>query len=173
MQLRCGSLEASSCLVYNCYISCCRPNFGSFSLCLVLSVCLIVSTWYLLNCSLLYQTWHDSVLSWGDVSCRKIGSLCWMSRSQEKVQNVSECLSGWYFLRVSDRVRSISPELLNYLFIYFFTKLGIVVYYRVMQKNWFTMLNVKVTARVYMINMWLFFTIFSKLLVRLQTNLVW
>ena len=43
-----------------------------------------------------------------------------------KVQNVSECLSRWCFLCVSDHVRSVSPELLNH---FFFTELGMVVYY--------------------------------------------
>ena len=43
-----------------------------------------------------------------------------------KVQNVGECLSRLYFRCVSDRVRSVSPELLNHLF---FTKLGMMVYF--------------------------------------------
>ena len=47
----------------------------------------------------------------------------------------------------------------------------------VVQKNWFTVFNVKVTARAYIIKTWLFFTISSKLLVfsrsRSQQRLVW
>ena len=43
-----------------------------------------------------------------------------------KVQSVSECLFGCYFARVSDRVRSVSPEPLN---LFFYTKLGMVMYY--------------------------------------------
>ena len=40
-----------------------------------LSVCMILSGRYLLNCSTLFnQTWHDGV-PWSSVSCRKIGSL--------------------------------------------------------------------------------------------------
>ena len=68
-----------------------------------------------------------------------------------KVQNVSECLSLGYFLSVSDHVCTVSPEPLNY---FFFTRLDMVVYYHevrqcVLQKNWFTIFNVKVTVRAY------------------------
>ena len=50
------------------------------------SVCVSVSTQYLLNCSTnFYQTWYGGVLSWGDVSCRKIGSLSSMLRSQPQL----------------------------------------------------------------------------------------
>ena len=36
-----------------------------------------------------------------------------------KVQNVSKCLSGWFFLHMSDRVRSVSPEPCNHFFVLF------------------------------------------------------
>ena len=60
---------------------------------LSMSLCLIESAQYLLNCSTVFclfvclfvfnQTWYDCVLSWGIVSCGKIGSLSSMSRSQQ------------------------------------------------------------------------------------------
>ena len=51
-----------------------------------LSVCLTMSTQYLLNHSaIFYQTWYGGVLSQGDVSCEKIGSLSSMSRSQREL----------------------------------------------------------------------------------------
>ena len=40
----------------------------------VLFVCPVVSTQYLLNRqTIFYQIWYSDVLSWGEVSCRKIG----------------------------------------------------------------------------------------------------
>ena len=42
----------------------------------------------------------------------------------------------------------------------------------VMQKNWFIVFNVKVTARAYIIKIWLS-VVPSKLLVRMQPNMVW
>ena len=49
----------------------------------VLSVCPIVSCWYLLNRStIFYQNWCAGVLSRGDVSCWKICPLSSVSRSQ-------------------------------------------------------------------------------------------
>ena len=61
-------------------------------------------------------------------------------------------------VRVSNRVRSIPPEPLNYFF-FLYTKLGIFVYFHEAmcqsgekkKKNWFTIFNVKVTARAYII----------------------
>ena len=54
----------------------------------------------------------------------------------------------------------------------FVTKLGMVVLYheRVMRKNWFAVFKVKVTARAYIIRMWL---LLSELLTLSQLNLVW
>ena len=43
----------------------------------------------------------------------------------------------------------------------------------VMNKNWFTVFNVKVTVRAYNAKYDFLKTISSKLLVRLQPNLVW
>ena len=48
---------------------------------IVLSVCPIMSTQYLLI-HFFHQTWYGGVLLQGDVSCRKIGSLSSVSRSQ-------------------------------------------------------------------------------------------
>ena len=56
----------------------------------VLSVCPMVSAQYLLKCSTIefffffYQTWYGGVLSQGDVSCRKIGSLSLSSVSRSQ-----------------------------------------------------------------------------------------
>ena len=50
----------------------------------IFSLCLIVSAQYLLNCStsFCFQTWYGGILSRGDLSCGKIGSLSSISRSQ-------------------------------------------------------------------------------------------
>ena len=73
----------------------------------VLSVCPIVSTQYLLNHSaIFYQTCNVDVSSRGDVSCRKlVHYLLWKNgitsfkvKVTAKVQNVSECLSILYLL---------------------------------------------------------------------------
>ena len=54
------------------------------------------------------------------------------------------------FFHVSNYVHSVSPELLKH----FLPNLGwlcIIMGQRVMQKNWFTIFNVKVTAKAYVI----------------------
>ena len=59
---------------------------------------------------------------------------------------------------VCPRVR-VCPDDISWTARPFLTELGMVVYYReseFMQKNWFTIVIVKVTARAYMINIWLF-----------------
>ena len=53
--------------------------------------------------------------------------------------------------RVSDHVSSISPEPCNHLFLSNLVWWCIIMRQCVMQKNWFTTFNVKVTARVYVI----------------------
>ena len=68
---------------------------------------------------------------------------------------------------VLDHVRSISPEPLNH-FLKNLVWWCIIMKQCVMRKNWFTIFNVKVTARAYIT----IFTISSKLLVRLQPNLL-
>ena len=75
-------------------------------------------------------------------------------------------------VRVSDRVRSISPEPLDQ-FLPNLVSWCIIMRRYVLRKNWFTIFNVKVTARAYIIKTWLFFSISSKLQVRLQPNMVW
>ena len=85
-----------------------------------------------------------------------------------KVKNVGKCLSGSYFLCVSDRVHSISPELLKLFFFFNQTWCGGVLY----GGNVSCGKTGKVTVRAYIIkNMTIFYYI-SKLLVRLQPKLV-
>ena len=88
-----------------------------------------------------------------------------------KIQNVSEWLFALYFFHVSDRVHSVSLEPLKHL-LPNLVRWCIIMSWCVMRKNWFTIFNVKVTARAYIIKIWLF-TISSKLLHCLQPDLVW
>ena len=92
---------------------------------------------------LLVQQHSQSVLLKNGVTAFKV-------KVTAKVQNVSEWLS-WYFLCVSDCVCSVSPEPLNHVgfFVCFFNQTLYWESWCVMQKNWFTIFNVKVTARSY------------------------
>ena len=58
-------------------------------------------------------------------------------------------------VRQSNRVRSVSPDPLNH-FLPNLVWCCIIMRRCVMQKNWFTSFSVKVTARVYIIKIWLF-----------------
>ena len=54
---------------------------------------------YLLNCwSICNQYWFDSTASLVGVFCRKNGITAFKVKITAKVQNASECLSGWYLL---------------------------------------------------------------------------
>ena len=74
---------------------------------------------------------------------------------------------------VSDCVRSISAELLSHFLKPDFVWWCIIMSRCVMQKNWFTIFNVKVTARANIIKIWLVLQYFTKLLVGLQPKMVW
>ena len=90
------------------------------------------------------------------MSCGKIyGITAFNVMVTAKAQNASECLSRWYFLCVSDHVHSVSPELL-YHFSPNLVWRCIIMRQSVMQKNWFTIFSVKVTASTYIIKIWLF-----------------
>ena len=80
---------------------------------------------------------------------------------------MSVCRSGC----VSDHVHSVSPEPLYHILPNLVWRC--ITTRCIMQKNWFIIYNAKFTARVYIIKIWLFFSISSKLLVCLQPNLVW
>ena len=110
---------------------------------------------YLLNCrSVCYQTWFGSIASKAGVSCRKMGLLCSRSRSQWKFK-----MSVNVFL---DDVFSVCPiisvhYLLNHSTIFLPNWIWwcIIMKQCIMQKNWFTIFSVKVTARAYIIKIWL------------------
>ena len=98
--------------------------------------------------------WLYSIICWSVLW--KKGITVFKVKVKSKVQNVSACLFWWYFLYVSDHICSVYRELLNHFF--FFTKLGMVVYYHeamCLAENWFTIFNVEVTMRAYIIKIWL------------------
>ena len=118
------------------------------------------------NFSWCYIIISQSVLS-------KIGLLHSRSRSQQRFKmSVNVC---------PDDIFSVCPIVsmqyfLNQSTLFFLSNLVlwcIIMSQCALWKNWFTIFNVKVTMRTYIIKIWLFFTISSKLLVRLQPNSVW
>ena len=146
----------------------------------IFSMCRIVSTKCLLNRSnIFYPTWYGGVLSWSSVSCGKIGSLSWMSRSHRGLI-FSICKQTWYgstasYVGVSCvkvgllRSRSRSQwrfKLLMNVYLddvfwtteHFVTKPDMIMQHHKPEchaDNWFTVFSVKVTARAYVIK-WLF-----------------
>ena len=96
--------------------------------------------------------WQYSIISWRVLL--KIGITAFKVNVMGKVQNVSDCLSRCYFLLLSDCVCSVSPELLNH-FLPNLVWCCIIMRQCVVRKNWFTVFNVKVTARAYIIKTWL------------------
>ena len=54
----------------------------TLSVCSSVRSCPLNVSWTAQPFFFFYQTWYGGVLSWGDVSCRKLGSLSPMSRSQ-------------------------------------------------------------------------------------------
>ena len=81
------------------------------------------------------------------------------------------CVSIHSSVHVSSFVQMICPEPLNH-FLPNLVWWYIIMRGSVMNKNWFTIFNVKVKARADIIKQWLFYYI-SKLLVCLLPNLVW
>ena len=66
------------------------------------------------------------------------------------------CLSICSSVHVSDHVCSVSPEPLNHFFLPNLVWWCIITRQCVMQKNWFTIFKFKVTAKGYIIKIWLF-----------------
>ena len=113
----------------------------------------------LLNCwSVCNQTCYDSANSSAGVSCGKMGLLHSRSRSQWRLKMfINVCLDDIFWITE-----------------HFVAKRGMVMQHHkpeCLQKNWFTVFNVKVITRACIIKTSLFLS--SKLLVRLQPNLVW
>ena len=146
------------CLFFHCY------QYGLWIWCLF--------TWSLVAWSKWIQTLYVCYLtsSW----CR---FLCWEQDHRiYKLQNIfwyppplvwiwgggyiGIALSGWNLsicssVRVSNGVRPVSPELLNH-FLPNLVWWCIIMRRCVLQKNWFTIFNVKVTVRAYIIKILLF-----------------
>ena len=98
-------------------------------------LCLLSISWTAqLFSSFFYQTWYYCVLSWGDVSCGKIGSLSSMSRSQWGLI-WSQYESFYYTFWINDSLA---------------TKLGLMIHHlkpECREQNWITAFKVKVAAK--------------------------
>ena len=93
------------------------------------------------------QTWFDRTASYARMSCGKMGLLHSRSKSQQRFKmSVNICPDDTFSVCL---IRS-TQYLLNRSTIFFFYQTWYCcVLWCVMQKNWFTIFNVKVTARAY------------------------
>ena len=105
----------------------------------------IIKIWlfllYLLNCwPACNQTWFDSTTSEAGVFCGKMGLPRSRSRSQRRFKMLVNVCSDNIFWTTE----------------HFVTKPGMVVQHHKPEKNWFTVFNVTVTVRAYIIKILLF-----------------